>query len=325
MKAQLHRVGLDGTDDQRLTDPAFHHTVTIAPNHRYFVDVAETHDTPPASSVLNRDGDTIKLVVESDDTTFQTLGLKPVELFTFTAADNATKLHGLIHYPSTFDPAKKYPVLINVYGGPGNSGAQESFTFPNQLAEFGFIILELDARTAAGRGRAFIDPIYKELGIIEIDDFAAAIRSLHARPWFDADRVGVYGTSYGGTAAALLVMRYPDLIQAAVSNSPVSDWQLYDSVYSERYLGLPDSSPEAYEQAAVLTYVQRLVGDLMIYYGTSDDNVHPKNALQLIAALQRAGKSFDVQIGPDKGHTSVDQIRMMEFFIERLVMNNSNG
>ena len=123
------------------------------------------------------------------------------------------------------------------------------------------------------------------------------------------------------SVAALLLMRYPELVQAAVANSPVTDYRLYDTAYSERFLGMPDQSPAAYDRSAVMTYVEGLKGDLMIYYGTSDDNVHPKNSLQLIRALQTAGKSFEVQVGPDRGHTGMDQTRMMEFFIERLILD----
>ena len=159
-----------------------------------------------------------------------------------------------------------------------------------------------------------------------MDDFAAGLRSLRSRDWFDPDRVGVFGVSYGGTVAALLVMRYPDLVQAAVSNSPVADYRLYDTAYSERYLGLPEENPPAYNQASPLHYAGALKGRLMIYFGTADDNVHPKNALQLINRLRAEGKSFEVQVGPDRGHTAVDQMRMMEFFIETLVVNpSSNG
>ena len=104
-------------------------------------------------------------------------------------------------------------------------------------------------------------------------------------------------------------------------SSPVTDYRLYDTAYSERFLGMPDQSPAAYDRSAVMTYVEGLKGDLMIYYGTSDDNVHPKNSLQLIRALQTAGKSFEVQVGPDRGHTGMDQTRMMEFFIERLILD----
>ncbi len=188
------------------------------------------------------------------------------------------------------------------------------------MAEYGFLLLKLDARTNTGMGRRVMDASYKQLGVVEMDDFAAGIRSLWSRPYVDPHRVGVYGTSYGGTVAATVLLRHPDVVQAAVSNSPVTDYRLYDTAYSERYLGLPEDDGEAYSRAAVLSYANQLRGDLLIYYGTSDDNVHNKNALQFIKALQAAGKSFEVQVGPDKGHTGLDQTRMMEFFIQHLVI-----
>jgi dipeptidyl-peptidase-4 len=120
-----------------------------------------------------------------------------------------------------------------------------------------------------------------------------------------------------------MLLRHPEVVQAASASSPVTDYRLYDTAYSERHLGLPRTDADAYDRAAVLTYASRLKGDLLLYYGTSDDNVHPKNTLQLIKALQAAGKSFEVQVGPDKGHTGVDQTRMMEFFIQHLVIEAS--
>lgn len=321
MKAQLHRVGLDGTGDRRLTDPAFRHQVSIAPDFRHFVDIAETHDKPAVSSVRDRNGDKIGDVMLADLSEFDALGLKRAEHFRFTAADGVTQLDGQIVYPSNFDPTRKWPMLVSVYGGPSSNGVTERFRRPDDIAEYGFVVLRLDARTASARGRAFIDQAYQQLGVVEVDDIAAGIRSLQDRDWLDTDRVGVFGTSYGGTVSAMLIMRYPELVQAAVSNSPVTDWMLYDTAYTERYLGLPQDSPEAYEQGSVLNQVDNLRGDLMLYFGTSDDNVHPKNALQLIAALNRAGKSYDVQVGPDRGHTSLPRPRMMEFFIEKLVIN----
>jgi dipeptidyl-peptidase-4 len=214
-------------------------------------------------------------------------------------------------------------MLVSVDGGPSSNGASENFQQASALAEYGFLILRMDARSAGGKGRKILDTIYKQLGVAEMDDFAAGIRSLWNRSYVDKDRVGIYGTSYGGTVAATVLMRHPDAVQAAVANSPVTDYRLYDTAYSERYLGLPEPDKDAYDRAAVLTYAGKLQGDLLLYYGTSDDNVHPKNALQLIRALQTAGKSFEVQVGPDRGHTAVDQTRMMEFFVERLVVDKA--
>jgi dipeptidyl-peptidase-4 len=321
LKAQLHRVRIDGAQDIRLTDPSRHHRVFISPDGRRIVDVAQSHNQPPVSLLLDEAGDILETLSVSDMSDADTLGLRPSELFTFQSADGVTKLHGLIQYPSNFDAGRRYPVLLNVYGGPGSNSVSETFTTPSPLAEFGFVIVRLDARTTGGRGRRSLDTVYQNLGVAEVDDFAAGLKALRSRSWFDPDRVGVFGVSYGGTVAALLAMKHPDLIQAAVSSSPVADFRLYDTAYSERYLGLPDQNPGVYDQVSPLSYVENLEADLMIYFGTADDNVHPKNALQLINRLQQAGKSFEVQVGPDRGHTALDQTRMMEFFIQTLVIN----
>lgn len=322
LKIQLHRVRLDGTGDQRLTDPALTHRVTVAPDGRHVIDVAQAHNRPPVSRLLNDDGRVLADIATSDLTAWSALGLKQTEMFEFISADGVTPLKGTIDFPSSFDPSRRYPVLFSVYGGPSSSDVAETFSAPNPLTEFGFLVVKLEARSSAGKGRAVLDQVYQQLGVAEIDDFAAGLRALARRPYVDGGRVGVFGTSYGGTVAGMMVLRYPDLVQAAVSSSPVTDFRLYDTAYTERYLGLPGPSPQAYDRAAMLPIADQLKGHLMIYYGTSDDNVHPNNAMQLIRALQSAGKSFEVQVGPDRGHTSVNQQRMMEFFIERLVMTD---
>ena len=325
MKIQLHRVTLDGRNDVRLTHPRLNHRVELAPDGKHFIDVEQAHDTPPITRLRDLDGKPLATVASSDLSQFDALGLEKAAQFTFIAADGQTRLHGMMQFPSNFDPSKKYPVLLNVYGGPGSNGLNETFATANPLAEYGFIILRLDARTNAGRGRKVLDQAYQQLGIVEIDDFAAGIRAATERSYVDATRIGVYGTSYGGSVAALMLMRYPDLVHAAAASSPVTDYRLYDTAYSERYLGLPEQSPAAYDRSAVMTYVDGLKGNLMVYFGTSDDNVHPKNSLQLIRALQAAGKSFEVQVGPDRGHTGMDQTRMMEFFIERLILDRGDA
>ncbi|HEU4628490.1 MAG TPA: DPP IV N-terminal domain-containing protein [Gemmatimonadaceae bacterium] len=320
MKMQLHRVGLDGKGDRRLTDPAFHHTVSLSPDGRYIVDVAQTHDQPPVTRLLDADGRVLAEVATSDRTKYDALGLKPVELFTFTAADGTTQLHGMLHRPSNFDPTKRYPVLVSVYAGPATNGASESFTLPHPYTELGFLVVTLDARSAAGRGKRFLDAIYLKLGQTEIDDLAAGVRALATRPYVDGTRVGIFGTSYGGYASALALLRYPSVFRAAAAMSPVTDWRNYDTIYTERYMRTPQENAAGYDAGSAMTYADSLRGRLMLYYGTADNNVHPSNTLQLVAALQRARKSFDVQVGPDRGHTALTSDRMLEFFIQHLVV-----
>lgn len=320
MKLQLHRVGLDGKGDRRLTDPAFNHTVTVAPNGRHLVDVAQTHAIAPVTRVLDATGKVIATVAESDLSAFTAAGFRAPEMFTYTAADGTTPLHGMLHTPSNFDPSKRYPVLFSVYAGPATNGAREVFGPPMAWTEMGFLVVTLDTRSAAGRGKKALDAIYEKLGEVEIDDLAAASRHLAKLPFVDGQRVGIFGTSYGGYASALALLRHPDAFHAASASSSVTSWHHYDTIYTERYMYTPQANPEGYKKGNAMEYAANLRGRLMIFYGTADDNVHPNNSMQLIQALQRAGKSFEVQVGPDVGHASINQQRMMEFFIQSLVL-----
>lgn len=320
MKMQLHRVRLDGTGDVRLTDPAWNHAIALAPDARHFVDVAQTHDRAPTTRLLDARGTAVATVAESNLATFDSLGLKRVELFTYKAADGVTDLHGMLSRPSDFDSTRRYPVLVTVYAGPATNGARETFAPPHPLTELGFIVLSLDSRSAGGRGKRFLDAIYLKLGTVEIDDQAAGVRALWSRPYIDRERVGIFGSSYGGYASALALLRHPEVFAAASASSSVTDWRHYDTIYTERYMWIPQENAAGYDAGSAMAHADKLKGRLMIYYGTADNNVHPNNTMQLIQALQRAGKSFEVQVGPDAGHTALRTDRMMEFFIEQLVL-----
>jgi dipeptidyl-peptidase 4 len=321
MKLQLHRVGLDGKNDTRLTDPAFTHTITASPAGTLFVDVAQTHAVAPFTRLIDSDGAVVSELARSDTSKFAQLGLKKVEMFTYTAADGKTELHGLIHFPSNFDPSRKYPALAGVYGGPASAATSERFATPNPLTEYGFLVLQLDSRAVPGMGKRTLDQIYLKLGQVEMDDMAEGVRALWNRPYFDRSRVGIHGSSYGGYSAAMEVLRHPEVFAAASAGSPPTDWRNYDTIYTERYMWIPEENKDGYDAGAAMTYAHNLKGRLLIYYGTADNNVHPSNSLQLIKALQQAGKSFEVQVGPDQGHSNVNQQRMMEFFIENLVIH----
>ena len=153
----------------------------------------------------------------------------------------------MLQKPSNFDSTKKYPVLVTVYGGPATNGARETFTTPSPLTEYGFIVLSIDSRSAAGRGKRFLDAIYQKLGTVEIDDQAEGVKALWDRPYIDRNRVGIFGTSYGGYASGLALLRHPDVFAAASSSSPVTDWRHYDSIYTERYMWLPDENKAGYD------------------------------------------------------------------------------
>jgi len=318
MKLQLHRVSLAGRNDRRLTDPGFSHTVSFAPDGKHFVDIAQTHDKAPTASLMTADGKLVANIATSNLTKFDQLGLKRVELFSYKAADDTTVLYGMLNFPSNFDPHKRYPLLVSVYGGPNTNGARETFSLPSRLTELGFLVATLDSRSADGRGKRFLDAIYEKLGITEIDDQAAGVRALDSRPYVDSTRVGIFGTSYGGYASLMSLLRYPKLFAAASSMSPPTDWRNYDTIYTERYMWIPKENEAGYDAGSAMTYAGDLKGRLMIYYGTADNNVHNSNAMQMIQALQKAGKNFEVQVGPDQGHSALNTDRMMEFFIQNL-------
>lgn len=322
MKFQLHRARLDGSRDDRLTDTAYTHTISLAPDGKHFVDLAETHDKAPVRTLRDASGKLVAELSTTDLTRFNALGLKKVEMYEYKTSDGRATLHGMIHFPSNFDPAKKYPVLVSVYGGPGVGNAtSERFTVPTPTTEFGFIVLYVEARTNPGMGRHYLDDVYLKLGQTEIDDMADGVKALWNRPYIDKSRVGIFGTSYGGYTSVMELLRHPEVFAAASSSSPPTDWRNYDTIYTERYMWIPSENPEGYRKGSAMTYVDDLKGRLMLYFGSADNNVHPSNMMQLVQALQRAGKSFELQVGPDAGHSGLNSQRMMEFFIENLVMN----
>ena len=259
----------------------------------------------------------------SDLTKFNELGLKKAEMFTYTAADGKTPLRGIVSFPSNFDPAKKWPTIMAVYGGPASAGstARETFVQPTAMTEYGFLVVNLDSRAAPGMGKRTLDAIYLKLGQTEMDDMALGIKALWSRPYFDKDRVGIQGTSYGGYSSLMTLLRHPEAFRVASASSAVTSWVHYDTIYTERYMWVPQENKDGDELGSAMKYADKLDGRLLVYYGTADNNVHPTNAMQFIQALQHAGKSFEVQVGPDAGHSGVNQQRMMEFFIQNLVID----
>jgi dipeptidyl-peptidase-4 len=346
LKLQLHRVGLDGKGDVRLTNIAFNHSVGncmsgrggrgggggaggaggcgISPDNLYFADIYQSHDQPPATQLVNATtGKVLVQLAKSDMTKYEQTGFKKAEQFSYKAADGTTTLFGQISFPSNFDPSKKYPTLVPVYGGPVlvSSVPTEDFARPNANCEYGFLVVSVGYRGVPGLGKRAADALYMKLGVTEMDDMAEGIKALWDRPYFDKARVGIYGTSYGGYTAATEILRHPDVFTAASASSPPTSWYNYDSIYTERYMWIPQENKEGYEAGNDMNFAKDLRGRLLLYYGTADNNVHPNNSMQLIRALQQAGKSFEVQVGPDQPHSGVNNQRMMEFFIENLVMH----
>ncbi|MCP3902119.1 MAG: prolyl oligopeptidase family serine peptidase [Planctomycetes bacterium] len=312
LDVHLYRVDLDGTDARRLTSADGHHTVAMAPNGRFFITRCETVTDPPITTLHDIDGTRLVTLAEPDperiagclDSADAPVGPPPPapELFTFTAADGRTELYGWLHKPRGFDPGRRYPLLVEVYGGPGSKGVRNTYRPAHPATELGFLVAKIDNRGTAGRGKAFKDAVYGKLGTVDLDDQAAGVRALARRPYVDGDRVGIHGHSYGGYMAALAVLRYPDVFHVAVAGAPVTDWRNYDTIYTERFMRTPQENAEGYDAGSCVQHAENLRGRLLLLHGMVDDNVHPNNTWQLVKALQEAGKDFEIMLYPDRGH-----------------------
>jgi len=215
----------------------------------------------------------------------------------FTTVGDSLQFHAAIIRPRTFDPKRRYPVLVDVYGGPSVQMAQATafrYLLDQWFADRGFVVVTLDGRGTPGRGRAWERALRGSFIDVPLADQVAGLRSLGAKyPELDLERTGIFGWSYGGYLAALAIMRRPDIYRAAVAGAPVADWLDYDTHYTERYIGLPGEHPEAYEQSSILSSAKLLQRPLLLIHGTDDDNVYFTHSIQLCDALQRAGKSFE--------------------------------
>ena len=216
-------------------------------------------------------------------------------------------LYGLISYPMDFDPQKKYPVLMQLYGGPGtpyvrdrwkDRDASDDWCFEN-----GIIYMVVDPRSSGENGRRGMDQAFRRMTVIELEDYIAWARYMQEKPYVEADRIGVEGFSFGGTTTSMLVLRYPEYFSCGVAGGGVYDWKLYDSHYTERFMDTPQANPEGYAEASVLSFVKGCKpGHLKLTHGTGDDNVHYQNTLLLMDALQQEGVLFDLMLYPDGMH-----------------------
>ncbi len=247
--------------------------------------------------------------------------------------------HGRINYrlwkPAAFDPNREYPLIVHTYGGPGSRMVRNRWGRAALSATFftqrGFLVLHADGRGSGAQGAKFIRTVYKRLGILEIEDQARAAREMAKRPYVDGDRIGIWGWSYGGTMACNALTMKSDVFKVGVGVAPVTDWRLYDTIYTERYMGVPKDNPKGYEETASAKRAKSMNGHLLLMHGLGDDNVHAQNTYHLVEALLRAGKStFDVMTYPYRGHgiggAGLDvHRRLLEYFERHLPKDNPKG
>jgi len=323
LERQLYRVRLDGKQKQRLSGGAGTHSISMSPTTEYYMDTASSLATPPRRTLHERDGSQIAVYKEATPPDVEIL---PTEIVKIKATDGAL-LYARMIKPAGFSPDKKYPVIVMIYGGPGVQTVHDAWSgagFDQVLAQKGFLIWQLDNRGSSGRGHIWESKIYHETGARELNDQLDGIHYLATLGFADIARVGISGWSYGGYMTLYALANAPEVFKAGIAGAPVTDWRNYDSIYTERYMGLPEDNADGYRRSSPQTKAGEIKARLLILHNIEDDNVHFQNTLQMANALEREGKQFHMIVYPQKSHgvsgpqQKQMQQAMLEFFEKAL-------
>jgi dipeptidyl-peptidase-4 len=298
----------------RITREDGLHSIVMPSDASFYVDSFNSIGQPPQVGLHASDGALITYLIENrlseqhPDAPYAADNSVPE--FGALAAADGQQLHYRLFKPRHFDPKKRYPAIVDVYGGPGvqrvlNSWSGSSFT--QILTRAGYVVFQLDNRGTGFRGKAFQSPIHGRLGEVEVADQVVGARWLGSQLFVDPTRIGVWGWSYGGYLTLMLMFKAPELFHAGVSGAPVTDWTLYDTHYTERYLDQPRENSAGYEASSALPYAKDLQGKLLIIHGMADDNVLFLNSTKIFRRLQDLGKPFDVMVYPGGKHGLIRQ------------------
>lgn len=308
----LYRARLAGGSPPERLSPAGEpgtHNYNIAPGARYAVHSFSNITTPPITQLVRLPSHEVIRVLADNAALKHRYGLlrQGPKRFTRVDAGDGVTMDALVMYPADFDSTKKYPVLFHIYGEPAEQTAIDSWGVNNpwhlMLTQMGYAVITMDNRgTPSLRGRGWRKSIYRKIGVYASEDQAGAARAIGRWPWVDSTRFGVWGWSGGGSMTLNLMFRYPDVYQTGMAVAPVPDVHLYDTIYQERYMGLPQDNEHAYEQSSPITFADRLRGHLLIVHGTGDDNVHYQGTERLINALVAANKQFSMMAYPNRSH-----------------------
>ena len=305
LERHLYSVGLDGGDKRQLTKEVGTHSITLWPSGAYYLDTYSSPQTPSRVVLHANTGAELGVYREADRTQADEYDILPAEIVSFKAADG-TLLYGRMVKPAGFQAGKKYPMVVTVYGGPGVAlpvrNAWTGVDIDQVYAHRGYVVWQSENRGGMGRGHAFETGIYHNLGVTELADQVAGVKYAISLGFVDPERVGIRGWSYGGFMTANALLNAPDVFRCGIAGAPVTNWLNYDTIYTERYMGLPQDNPDGYKNTALGPKAGNLKGRLMIVHNYEDDNVLFQNSLQLVSALEQAGKTFDFMLYPQKSH-----------------------
>jgi dipeptidyl-peptidase-4 len=302
-RTDLYKVKLNGKGLTRMTFGEFTHSVRLSPYGGYFITTYSNVATPQKMAVCNEDGKLLRQIGDAKGKEFDNYELAKTEMVTMTTADGYT-LPGVLTLPFDLDPNKKYPVLINVYGGPNSGTVFDGWkgTGNQWYAQEGLIQISIDHRAAGHHGKEGVALMHRVLGKWEMNDYIEWVKWLRSKPYVDAKRIGITGGSYGGYVTAMALTYGSEYFTFGIAGSSPTDWKLYDTHYTERFMDTPAENPDGYKKGSVMEYADKYKGGLRIVHGTLDDNVHMQNSIQLVDKLQDLGKNFELMLYPNGRH-----------------------
>ncbi len=334
LERHVYRVGLAGGEVQKLSQAPGMHSADFDKRASIYVDSWSNTGTPLQVQLFKADGTKLASLLDNDLSDpghpyaqFRQAH-RPTEFGTLLAADGRTPLHYSLIKPAGFDPSKQYPVVVYVYGGPAvqtvtNAWPGRADAFFNQyLAQNGYVVFSLDNRGTPRRGAAFGGELYGKQGTVEVEDQLRGVEWLKSQPFVDGERIGVHGWSNGGYMTLMLLGKHSDAYACGVAGAPVTDWALYDTHYTERYMNLPAANVEGYREASVFTHLDGLDSKLLLIHGMADDNVLFTNSTRLMSELQKRGTPFELMTYPGakhglRGSDLLHRYRLTEDFFAR--------
>ncbi len=308
---QLYSVKLNGKDRKRISREPGTHEISMGPTAEYYLDSFSSSTEPQRSAVYSASGDEQSLFRAAKRELLDEYSVQPSEVVQIKAQDGKL-LFGRLIKPANFRAGEKYPAVVMVYGGPGEQTVRndwEGAGWDQVLAARGFVIWQLDNRGSSGRGHAFETPLYRQFGRTELADQLEGVHYLISQGFVDAARVGIYGWSYGGFLTLYSLLNAPAVFRAGIAGAPVTNWRNYDTIYTERYLGLPSENAEGYRASSPVDNAASLKASLLLVHNIEDDNVLFQNTVQMTDALEQAGKLFDMAIYTGKSHGVTGPVR----------------
>ncbi len=305
LERHLYRTSFNAEAPVLISPGAGTHSIQMSPACDFYLDSFSNLDSPPRTALHDAAGKELRVWREADRTILEEYEILKTEIHRFKGSDG-TEFYGRLIRPANFDPAKKYPVIVSVYGGPHAQSVRNAWAggvnWEQVMAHKGFVIWQMDNRGSAGRGHKFEAALYRRLGKQELADQLEGIRYLESLGFIDKQRIGVQGWSYGGYMTLYCLLHAPEVFKAGAAGAAVTDWRNYDTIYTERYLGLPSENEQGYRDSSPVHAAANLKGKLLLIHNIEDDNVLFANALQMMNALQLAGKPYETLIYPQKSH-----------------------